>query len=172
MLGWFVSRVLSDLNDKNFRSEFDKAVLDYKNKISENISKNPYELPFNFQLWGAGDLYGFALRSYFLHKIYPGLFDKENVFRVLNYSFGCHMANCTSMVSGVGAKSKTISYSSNRADWSYIPGGVCSGISFVLPDFPEFRDDFPFIWQQGEVTVGGSAHYLFLVHSAIKLLQE
>jgi hypothetical protein len=171
-LGWSVSRVLNDLNDKQFRADFDKVVLGYKNKSVENINNSPYGLPFNFQLWGAGDLYGFALRSYYFHKIYPELFDKENVFRVLNYSFGCHMANNTSMVSGVGAKSKTISYASNRADWSYIPGGVCSGPSFVLPDFPEFRDDFPFIWQQGEVTVGGSAHYLFLVQSAIKLLQD
>lgn len=79
--------------------------------------------------------------------------------------------NTTSMVAGVGAKSKTYAYGGNRADWSYIPGGVCSGPSFVLPDFPEFRDDFPFIWQQGEVTVGGSAMYLFLTKVGIRLLK-
>ena len=51
--------------------------------------------------------------------------------------------------SGVGAKSATVGYGLNRADWSYIPGGVVSGTALIRPDFPELLV-FPFLWQQVE----------------------
>jgi endoglucanase len=167
-----VARVMDKINDAPFRYKIDSLVLDYANKSRDLTGKNPFHLPFFAQLWGAGDLYGYAMRCYYLRKIYPALFDKDDVFKVLNYVYGCHTANNCSLVSGVGSKSKTISYSSNRADWSYIPGGVCSGPSVILPDYPEFHEDFPFIWQQSEVTVGASSRYIFLVNSVNKLLEE
>jgi endoglucanase len=171
-VGWTVSRIVGKLNDQEFKNRFDKAVEKYKSKIDEMVRKTPYGLPFDFKLWGAGDIFGFAFRSYYFAKVYPSLFDREDVLKVLNYCFGYHMVNSTSMVSGVGAKSKIYSYGGNRADWYYIPGGVCSGPSFILPDFPEFRDDFPFLWQQSEVTVAGCSIYLFLTQAGIKLLNQ
>lgn len=30
----------------------------------------------------------------------------------------------------------TVAYGLNRADWSYIPGGVISGTAMIRPDFP------------------------------------
>jgi hypothetical protein len=54
----------------------------------------------------------------------------------------------------------------NRADWSYIPGGVISGTNLVRPDLPELKD-WPFFWQQGEYVMGGGAtNYMFLVLAA------
>ena len=74
-------------------------------------------------------------------------------------------------VSGVGAKSATVGYGLNRADWSYIPGGVVSGTALIRPDFPELLV-FPFLWQQVEyVFGGGSSHYMFLVLAAKDLMQ-
>lgn len=73
--------------------------------------------------------------------------------------------------SGVGAKSATIGYGLNRADWSYIPGGVVSGTALIRPDFPELLV-FPFLWQQVEYVLGGgSSHYMFLVLAAKDLMQ-
>jgi endoglucanase len=171
-IGSPVSRVLNKIDDITFRHKFDSLVRNYSVKSLELTNKNPFHLPFMAQLWGSGDLYGYALRTYYLRKIYPDLFDKDNVYRVLNYIYGCHTVNNLPLVAGLGTKSKTISYGANRADWSYIPGGVCSGPSIILPDFSEYRDDFPFIWQQSEVTVGASSLYLFLVNSVNKLLEE
>ncbi|MGE4587578.1 MAG: hypothetical protein AB7D05_09575 [Mangrovibacterium sp.] len=38
---------------------------------------------------------------------------------------GCHPGkNTASFASGVGARSATVAYGLNRADWSYILGGV------------------------------------------------
>lgn len=53
-----------------------------------------------------------------------------------------------------GARSTTTAYGLNRADWSYIPGGVVSGTNLVRPDLPELKD-FPFPWQQAEYVLGG-----------------
>jgi len=37
---------------------------------------------------------------------------------------GTHPTSDVSLVSGVGARSKTIAYGSNRADYTFIPGGI------------------------------------------------
>ncbi|HNT33303.1 MAG TPA: hypothetical protein PKN49_12915, partial [Candidatus Aminicenantes bacterium] len=71
---------------------------------------------------------------------------------------------------GVGAKSLTIGYGMNRADWSYIPGMNVSGTALIRPDFPELKDDFPFLWQQAENVIGGAATYIFTVLAADRLL--
>jgi len=80
---------------------------------------------------------------------------------------GCHPgSNTASFASGVGARSATVAYGLNRADWSYIPGGVVSGTALIRPDFPELLK-FPFLWQQTEYVLGGgSSHYMFLVLAA------
>lgn len=86
----------------------------------------------------------------------------------MDFVLGCHPgSNTASFASGVGARSATVAYGLNRADWSYIPGGVVSGTALIRPDFPELLE-FPFLWQQTEYVLGGgSSHYMFLVLAAI-----
>ena len=51
----------------------------------------------------------------------------------------------------------------NRADASYIPGGVVSGTALIRPDFPELKE-WPYLWQQTEYVLGGgSSRFMFLV---------
>jgi len=64
----------------------------------------------------------------------------------------------------------TTAYGWNRADWSYILGGVVSGTALIRPDFPELKD-FPFLWQQGEYVLGGGAtNFMFLALGAERML--
>lgn len=107
---------------------------------------------------------GFGFEYYFLTDAYPDIFPKETVYNALNFVLGCHPgSNTASFASGVGARSATVAYGLNRADWSYIPGGVVSGTALIRPDFPELLE-FPFLWQQTEYVLGGgSSHYMFLV---------
>ena len=58
-----------------------------------------------------------------------------------------HPSFASSFASGVGSRSMLTAYGYNRADYSYIPGGVVSGTALIRPDFPELKD-FPFLWQQ------------------------
>jgi len=80
--------------------------------------------------------------------------------------------NTAAFVSGVGAKSLIPGYGFNRADESYIPGGIGSGTALIRPDFPELME-WPFFWQQGEYVLGyGTSDYLFLVLAADQVLKK
>ncbi len=81
----------------------------------------------------------------------------------LNFVLGVHPGNNTeSFASGVGARSATVAYGTNRADWSYIPGGVISGTALIRPDLPELKV-WPYFWQQREYVMGGGAeNFMFL----------
>ena len=60
----------------------------------------------------------------------------------------------------------TTAYGTNRADWSYIPGGVISGTALIRPDLPELKK-WPYFWQQTEYVMGGGeTNYMFLVLAA------
>jgi endoglucanase len=88
----------------------------------------------------------------------------------LNYIYGCHPGSDKSFVSGVGMVSQEVAYGNNRADFSFIAGGVVPGVLILKPDFPENKDDWPFFWGQNEYVVDVGASYLFLVNAVNDVL--
>jgi hypothetical protein len=92
----------------------------------------------------------------------------------MQFVLGCHPGeNTASFASGVGAKSLTAAYGVNRADLSYIPGGVASGTAIIRPDFPELKENWSFLWQQTEYVMGGGeTDFMFLVLATNKLLKK
>ena len=179
-MGWYTARVeqrFAQMKDKKaqaFSKDFRKALLAYKEQLDKEVVSTPYGVPYRPHIWGAGwDIQGFGFRHYFLASAYPDIFNKEPIFNALNFVLGCHPgSNQESFASGVGAASATIGYGLNRADWSYIPGGVVSGTALIRPDFPELLH-FPFLWQQKEYVLGGgSSHYMFLVLAVQQMVKE
>lgn len=177
--GWYTARVekqlaqMKDKKAKTFSAAFRKALAGYEQKLAVLVRETPYGVPYRPNIWGAGwDIQHFGFRHYFLTTAYPELFSQAPVFNALNFILGCHPgSNQASFASGVGAQSATVGYGLNRADWSYIPGGVISGTALIRPDFPELLT-FPFLWQQTEYVLGGgSSHYMFLVLAAQQLLK-
>ena len=173
--GWFTARIAKQLETKKdkrsrqFVNAFRTALADYKVLLDRQAAETPYGVPYRPSIWGAGwDIQRFGFEYYFLTNAYPDIFPKETVYNALNFVLGCHPgSNTTSFASGVGARSATVAYGLNRADWSYIPGGVVSGTALIRPNFPELLE-FPFLWQQTEYVLGGgSSHYMFLVLAAI-----
>jgi len=63
-----------------------------------------------------------------------------------------------------------VAYGSNRADYSFIAGGVVPGVIILKPDFPENKEDWPFLWGENEYVIGGGASYIFLVNAVNDLL--
>ncbi|MBN2410158.1 glycoside hydrolase family 9 protein [candidate division KSB1 bacterium] len=170
-VGATVSRVLPLLRDKNFAHEIHSSMQEYSKELAERISQNPYGVPYRPRIWGiAWDIQSHAVNMYYLHKAYPELFDRENVLRVVNFILGCHPGSSTSFISGVGSRSLIPGYGTNRADWSYIPGGGASGTALIRPDFPEMKEPFPFLWQQAEYVMPGAASYIFCILAADDLL--
>ena len=174
--GWFTARIAKLLENKKdkrsrqFVGAFRSALPAYKAQLDKQAAETPYGVPYRPSIWGAGwDIQRFGFEYYFLADAYPEIFPRETVYNALNFILGCHPgSNNASFASGVGAKSATVAYGLNRADWSYIPGGVVSGTALIRPDFPELLT-FPFLWQQTEYVLGGgSSHYMFLVLAANK----
>lgn len=172
--GWFIARAERAMKNAAFTAKIREALPRLKRQLAERSAETPYGIPYRPHIWGAGwGIQRLGFEYYFLHRAYPDLFDAELLFRALDFVLGCHPgSNTSAFASGVGAKSATVGYGFNRADWSYIPGGVISGTALIRPDFPELLV-FPYLWQQVEYVLGGgSSHYMFLVLAAKQILQE
>lgn len=173
-LGWIVAKAEQALADEQFSEKFKAALPELKASYEQLSAETPYGVPYRPQIWGAGwDIQRQGSQYYFLHRAYPDIFEPDLIYNALNFILGAHPGtNTMSFASGVGATSATVGYGLNRADWSYIPGGVISGTALIRPDFPELLV-FPYLWQQVEYVLGGgSSHYMFLVLAAKQLLDE
>ena len=174
---WYLAPVEKEMQgQKKYRKQcaaFRDALIKYRGQLDDESSETPYGVPYRPSIWGAGwDIQSFGFRHYFLAKNYPEIFAPDQVFNAMNFILGCHPGlNQQSFASGVGAESATVGYGLNRADWSYIPGGVVSGTTLIRPDFPELLV-FPYLWQQVEYVLGGgSSHYMFVVLATMDLLK-
>lgn len=171
-LAGLLGGMLAKINDPAFTEEVTAAARTYAERNLKEGSENPFGVPYRPRVWGAGwDIQDFGVRQYFLHKAFPEIFSAEPMFNALNFILGVHPgSNTASFASGVGSRSAIVAYGVNRADWSYIPGGVSSGTALIRPDFPELLD-WPFLWQQQEYVMGGGAtNFMFLVLAARELL--
>ena len=169
---WFICRAAETMGDKKFSAAIRAALVASRDRLEQMGGATPYGVPYRPNIWGVGwDIQSFGFMYYFLVKSYPDLFNAKYLYNALNFVLGCHPgSNTASFASGIGAVSTTTAYGLNRADWSYIPGGVVSGTTLIRPDFPELLK-FPYLWQQTEYVLGGgSSHYMFLVLAARQLL--
>jgi endoglucanase len=145
---------------------------DYSKQLERFYEMNPFGVPITTGGWaGGGAVVQFALTNYYLYKAFPDLIDPENVYRGLNYMYGIHPGSNISFVSGVGTESQLIAYGMNRADFSFIPGGIVPGMLVLPPDFPENKQNWPFFWGQNEYVITLGSSYLLLVHAVIDLLK-
>ena len=171
-LGWIVGRALDAAGDQPLTDTVRGAVRAYAQQWRREAGETPFGIPYRPVIWGAGwGIQEMGVHQYFLHAAFPDLIGPEGTLAALDFVLGVHPgANTASFASGVGARSMTVAYGWNRADWGYIPGGVVSGTNLIRPDFPELKD-FPFLWQQGEYVLGGGAsNFMFLALAADNLL--
>jgi hypothetical protein len=166
--------VIHLVNDPAFRKDISEAVATYQQDLKqEQAADSPYGVPYTPRIWGAGwTIQRFGVEQYFFHKGWPELTPTDHFENALNFVLGVHPGiNNSSFASGVGAKSVTTAYGVNRADWSFIPGGVASGTALIRPDLPEMKI-WPFFWNQTEYVMGGGAtNYMFLVLAVDALYQ-
>ena len=159
--------------DAAYKARLRPYVLKYRESIDQLEKENPYGVPISTGGWaGNGGVMGFAATNYHLHEAYPDIIGPDHVLRGLHYILGRHPSSNVSFVSGVGGRSKTTAYGSNRADFSFIAGGVVPGVLILKPDFPEHMEDWPFLWGENEYVVDTCAQYIFLAQAARDLLAE
>lgn len=173
-VGWSIGRALPLLRDPAFEAAVRDAVARDFAEVEAAQRKTPYGVPYEPYIWGAGwGIQSFGVHQYFLHRAFPEIVTPEYMLNALNFVLGVHPGrNTASFASGVGARSMTTAYGVNRADWSYIPGGVVSGTALIRPDFPEMKN-FPYLWQQAEYVLGGGAsNFMFLALAADDVLSD
>ena len=65
-----------------------------------------------------------------------------------------------------------MAYGNNRADFSFIAGGVVPGVLILKPDFPENKDDWPFLWGENEYVINICASYIFCANAVQDLVSS
>lgn len=169
--GWVLGRVMPLLAHEKFARQVASALREHKLAVDQEAGETPFGVPYRPHIWGAGwGIQEFGFRQYFLHRGWPDIFSREYMLNALNFVLGCHPGqNTASFASGVGSHSLLVAYGVNRADWSYIPGGVGSGTALIRPDFAELKE-WPYLWQQSEYVIGGGAeHFMFLALAAARM---
>jgi len=170
--GWQAVRALPFL-DAAFKTQVEDAVKAHVAQLEKDLAATPYGVPPSRGGWGASSaVIDLGVRMYFLHKAFPHLVPKDYTLRAANYILGTHPVSATSYVSGVGAVSKLKAYGNNRADGSFIPGGVIPGYVVIKPDFPECIDDFGFLWFENEYIVGVASKWILAANAADALVRE
>jgi endoglucanase len=165
-LGWIATRAVP-LMDPEFKEALASSLRPYKSKLDEQLSHNPYGVPITTGTWGgAAAAAGFSVQMYFFHKTFPDTVGPEYTLRGFDYVLGTHPASNLSFVSSVGTQSKLIAYGNNRADYTFIPGGIIPGIVIIQPDFPELKDARPFLWCENEYVVDTVASYILAANAA------
>jgi len=159
--------------DEIYTAKLKVLVKKHKENLDRIYKQNPFGVPITTGGWaGGGAVIRSALTNYILHKAFPEIIDPEYVYRGLNYIYGCHPGSNISLVSGVGTVSKKVAYGSNRADYSFIAGGIVPGVLILKPDFPENKEDWPFFWGENEYVISIGSSYIFLVNAVNELLNN
>lgn len=157
---------------KSFKAKVRPAVVAYKAEADRMATANPFGVPITEGGWaGDGTIMTYALTAAALNKVFPDVIGTDAVYRGLDYIYGTHPGSNLSFVSGVGTQSKEVAYGNNRADFTFIAGGVVPGVLIIKPDYPENREDYPFFWGENEYVIPEGSIYIQLVNAANALSQ-
>ena len=157
----------------SFRDSMVPLVRSWQANAEQIAKANPFGVPITTGGWaGSGAVLGYGNTAYALHQAFPEIVDPAPVFRAIDFLTGHHPGSNISLVSGVGARSKEVAYGMNRADFSFIPGGVVPGVLVIKPDFPENKEDWPFFWGENEYVVNTGSSWIQLVNGARDLIGE
>ena len=159
--------------DNDFKIKLRGYIVKYKETIDGYSKENPYGVPITTRGWGGNSfVISFAITNYYANKAFPDIISPEYVFKGLNYIFGCHPYSNISFVSAVGTRSKEIAYGNNRADFTFIAGGVVPGLLLFKPDFLENKEDWPFFWGENEYVIDICSAYVFLSNAVNEMVNK
>ncbi len=171
--GWFIGRFDKAVGNKGFSKAVREALPRLQAMYQEYSAKTPYGVPHDRgnRSSGSWEPQHLGYNYCWLNASYPDLFAPDYIFNAVQYLLGMHPGrNQSSFVTGVGARTMKAAYGVNRADWSYLPGGVAPGTNLIRPDLPELLD-FPFLWQEGEYCLGGHATwFMYMVLASREIL--
>jgi len=164
--GWTAVRALPYM-DADFKKQLEEVVRSYVAQLDTELAATPFGASPSLRTWGGSiAVADLGVRMYFLHKAFPEIVGADYTLRAANYMLGTHPVSSTSYVSSVGTVSKLKAYGNNRADNTFIPGGVIPGYIIIKPDFPECIDDFGFLWFEDEYVIDSASRWILAANAA------
>ncbi|MFO1389680.1 glycoside hydrolase family 9 protein [Cellvibrio sp.] len=161
------------LMDATYRKRLEEIAVKAKARIDNEIANTPFGVPISEHSWaGSIQVATFGTNMYVLHKAFPKIFGVEYTLNALDYMLGRHPVNNVSLVSTIGTRSKLVAYGHNRADYSFIAGGMVPGPLVIKPDYPELKTDWPFLWFENEYTVATTSAYILAANAASAAAKE
>ena len=168
--GWMAVFALPYMN-ADFKQQLEAAVRTYAGELEKEMAATPFGVPPSLRGWGGSiEVADLGVRMYFLHKAFPEIVGPDYTLRSANYILGTHPVSSTSYVSSIGTVSKLKAYGNNRADNTFIPGGVIPGYIIIKPDFPECIDDFGFLWFEDEYVIDDASRWILAANAANALV--
>ena len=153
--------------DADFKSQIAEALTAQKPKLAQLLTQNPYGVPIATGTWGgSAAVTRFGTEMFLLHRAFPEIVGPEYTLHAIDYVLGRHPVSNVSLVSAVGTQSKLIAYGNNRADYSFVPGGMVPGVTILQPDFPELTDTWPFFWYENEYVVDAATSFILAANAA------
>ena len=152
--------------DEAYAQKLEDTVRSMVQNRDENRFGNPFGVPISEGGWGSsGIALDVAMQNYILHSAFPNIVKPDVTLNGFEYVLGRHPGSSTSLVSGIGTHTKTNAYGINRADFSFIPGGVVPGPIVVNPDFPEMKEDWPYHWFDSEYVIPEAALFIYVANA-------
>ncbi len=152
--------------DDAYAKKVEAAVRSMVETQEENRFGNPFGVPISEGGWGSsGIVLRTAMQNYILHSAFPDIVEPDATVNGFHYVMGRHPGSSTSLVSGIGTHTKTKAYGINRADFSFIPGGIVPGPIVVNPDFPEMKEEWPYHWFDSEYVIPEGALYIYVANA-------
>jgi hypothetical protein len=153
--------------DATFRKSLREATILLKAEGNKRLASNPFGVPVVTGTWGGSSAVAdFAVETYSLHQAFPDIIGVDYTLRGFDYVLGRHPVSNVSYVSSVGTSSKLIAYGNNRADYTFIPGGMIPGVVIIEPDFPELKTDWPFLWYENEYVLDAATSFILAANAA------
>ena len=170
--GWSAVRALPYLS-ADYRTRLRALVKASIPQMNQYLDATPFGVPPSLGAWGgSSEVAEFGAEMYFLHEAFPDLVGPEYTLRAANYLLGTHPVSSVSYISAIGAASKLQAYGNNRADNTFVPGGMIPGYVVIKPDFPECITSFGFLWFEDEYTVDAAATWVLEANAADALVKE
>ena len=137
--------------DDDFKAQLREVIPVFVEDAKRTAESTPYGVPVAGGSWGGSErVISWAQNNYMVWRYYPDLIDPELVLSGLNFIYGNHPYSNVSFVTAVGVNTKKVAYGNNRADYTFIPGGIAPGLVLLQPDLLEHKDDYPFLWGENE----------------------
>ena len=137
--------------DDDFKAQLREVIPVFVEDAKRTAESTPYGVPVAGGTWGGSErVISWAQNNYMVWRYFPDLIDPELVLSGLNFIYGNHPYSNVSFVTAVGVNTKKVAYGNNRADYTFIPGGIAPGLVLLQPDLLEHKDDYPFLWGENE----------------------